>query len=401
MIRIIIGVILIVFSVWVIHRLRRRHVRRPLVALIALLLMVVLMIFGTVEVIGGGLAVADGHTPATTTTDVFGPKNCGPGTGYSKKLHQCVANTTTVAIVKGYDLHYYSRDAGVPQGYFGPACVAGGDPNVCKASLKERVKHDPDLASAMMRDFNLLPGQVSTMTPAQVEQLREQFSAQLAKDVNLRVKTATAIATVLDSMVNFHIEQLSGTFYTEGITPTGQIFQTQKVMNPSVNNAIVGTTPDGVTLSIKDDCGFQTVSKAPIPGVPPETPPSLGPPTSVPSPTSTVPVEHGKDPTKGIIYAPIPTSVQGCGADGGPTQPCTGSTATNHPVQATPPPASGTTQCGDGNQQCPTPTSTTTTTAPPPPPRVTLTPAPAGGGSGPSPSPIVAGSGDPGFGGSV
>ena len=368
------------------------------------LFFVLLLLIGLAATVYGGSLVAEAASTTSkpvVTNNVFGPSDCGPGTGYSIKLKKCVANITTTAVVKGYDLHYYSRDAGVPQGYFGPACVSGGDPNVCKASLKERVKHDPDLASAMMRDFNLLPGQASTMTPTQVEQLREQFSAQLAKDVNLRVTTATAIATVLDSLKDFRIEQLSGSFYTEGITSSGQIFQAQKVMNPAVNNAIVGTTPDGATLMIKDDCGFQTVSPQPIPGVPPSpVTPVPGPPSTVPSTTppttptttsTTAPGEVGKDPTQGIIHVPgVPTPVLGCGADGGNSYPCQGNTATNHPVQATPPPAGGTTGCGsDGNQPCNDVPSTTTTTTSPPPPGAPTAPAPGSGAPEPSPAPAA------------
>jgi len=154
--------------------------------------------------------------------------------------------------------------------------------------------------------------------------------------------------------------------------------------------------PDGSTRTViqMQRCG-NFVTPAPtsppgIPALPSPTPTPTTTPTTVPTTTPTTSPEEGKDPTKGIVYSPIPTTVQGCGADGGDTYPCQGNTATNHPVLATPPPAGGTTGCGsDGDQPCPAPTSTTTTTTAPPPPGVTITPAAPGSGA-PSPSPAPA-----------
>jgi hypothetical protein len=273
---------------------------------------VILIVVGSLVATGASLSSGSTPPPVKVVVTANSPNSCGSGTGWNAHTKKCVANTTKVPAVTGYDVHYYSRDAGVPTGYFGPACVAGGDPAKCKADLKKRVKHDPTLASAMMRDFNLLPGQVPSMTAAQVEQLREQFATLFANDVQFRVKTAAQIATVLDSMTNFSIQALSGGFYTEFVNDQTQaITQTTKQMNPAVNFAMVGTTPDGVQHMIKIDCGYQTVSPKPIVGVPVTPAPTTAIPV-VMTPPTTIPVHPGPTPTTTPHPSPTTTPTTVC-----------------------------------------------------------------------------------------
>ncbi len=231
----------------------------------------------------------DGTTTTTTTTQ---PKN-----------------TTKVPTLKGYELHYYSSDPGVPGGYFGPACVPHGNADKCKRDILERVKHDPMLCSVMLRNFNVLkgvpdkpvrmPGESAADYAGrlndwntQVENARKATASKLAKSAARRKQCAAKVAFGFDTMQGFHIEALHGRFYTEFTDDNHNVTQTSKEMDPSKNFAIVATTPDGVVHYIKVDCGHQTVSKAPIPGVPPQTPPPPPPPPKKPPPPPPPPVHH-------------------------------------------------------------------------------------------------------------
>lgn len=206
-----------------------------------------------------------------------------------------------------------------------------------------------------------------------------------------------------------------------GVTPKGSPFQEAPGKISGNRTAAKVVFKNGVAVYIMHRCG-NIVTLTPIPHIPPKpkptppTPPT--PPTSTPTCKSGVPAGSpsclpcyspgngptpvgspqpgqticpGKDPTHGIANDPaVPPITKGCGADGGidPNN-CTGGTQTSHPTQASPAPATGTTQCGvTGNDPCASPSPRPAPTQPPAPSGAASPPAPGGGGGNyPAPSP--------------
>jgi hypothetical protein len=208
-----------------------------------------------------------------------------------------------------------------------------------------------------------------------------------------------------------------------GVTPKGSPFQEAPGTISGNRKATKVVFRNGMAVYILHRCG-NIVSLTPIPHIPPKprqprppthppTQPPTQPPTHLPcyspgngptpvgSPAPGQEICPGKDPATGIENVPgVPPQTTGCGADGGNTKPCQGGTATNHPTQASPPPASGSTQCGvDGNAPCESPSPRPQPSSSPAPSGYPSAPPPGSGGAYPSssPSPPPA-SGDPGGG---
>ncbi len=208
---------------------------------------------------------------------------------------------TPTADVCASSVHFYANDAPTGSNFFGPA--ADGNVGQLKEELHTRRCADPALVVAHAHTWGI---------PGFTELSGDEAFAAKTRAVASKPPVWRAIVAQMEALESGSIasvEMMSGPYETlymlTGVTDVPSI---RKAAPDRPEFAVIRfSRPDGYTVDLKIDCGFQPVAQE-FPGIPPvSSPPPSGPPPtpSVPPPTTphTVPPEvcppdmpHGKPP---------------------------------------------------------------------------------------------------------